>query len=56
MAIRKTKIYITLEVDTEEYPTPVDEQLQDDVRDQFESFVYAIDGFHLNNVKILVGD
>jgi hypothetical protein len=56
MAIRKTKIYITLEVDTEEYPTPVDEQLQNDVRDQFESFVYDIDGFHLNQIKILIGD
>tara|TARA_E500000331_G_scaffold215631_1_gene206765 strand:- start:268 stop:438 length:171 start_codon:yes stop_codon:yes gene_type:complete len=56
MAIRKAKIYITLEVDTEEYPAPVDEQLSDDIRDQIESFIYDVDGFHLNNIKILVGD
>ena len=56
MAIRKAKVYITLEVDTEEYPTPVDEQLVDEVKDQFESFVYDIDGFHLNQIKILIGD
>jgi len=56
MAIRKAKIYITLEVDTEEYPVPVDEQLEDDIRDQMESFIYDVDGFHLNNIKILVGE
>jgi len=56
MAIRKTKIYITLEVDTEEYPVPADEQLVDDIQDQFESFVYDVDGFHLNKIKILIGD
>ena len=56
MAIRKAKIYITLEVDTEEYPTPADGQLQDDISDQLESFIYDVDGLHLNNIKILVGE
>jgi|TARA_E500000081_G_scaffold68580_1_gene70698 hypothetical protein len=56
MAIRKAKIYITLEVDTEDYPTPVDEQLEKDVQDQIEAFIYDVDGFHLNKIKVLMGD
>ena len=56
MAIRKAKIYITLNVDTEEYPVPADEQLGDDIQDQIESFIYDIDGLDLNQIKILVGD
>lgn len=56
MAIRKAKIYIILEVDTEDYPTPVDEQLEDEMQDQLESFIYDVDGFHLNKIKILIGD
>ena len=56
MAIRKAKIYITLEVDTEEYPTPADGKLEDDIRDQLEPFIYDVDGFHLSNIKILVGE
>ncbi len=56
MSIRKVKVYITLEVDTEDYPTSVDEQLQDDIQDQIESFIYDVDGFHLNKIKLLVGE
>ena len=56
MAIKKAKIYITLNVDTEEYPVPVDEQIGDDIQDQIESFIYDIDGLDLNNIKILVGE
>ena len=52
MAIKKAKIYITLNVDTEEYPVPVDEQLGDDIQDQIESFIYDIDGLDLNQIKI----
>ena len=56
MAIKKAKIYITFNVDTEEYPVPADEQLGDDIQDQIESFIYDIDGLDLNNIKILVGE
>jgi len=56
MAIRKAKIYITLGIDTEEYPVPSDDKLEDDVRDQIESFIYDIDGLHLNQIKIIIGE
>ena len=52
MAIKKAKIYITLNVDTEEYPVPADEQLGDDIQDQMESFIYDIDGLDLESLYV----
>ena len=54
--LRKVKVYIVVDVDTEEYPIPVDEQLEDDLKEQFEAHVYDIDGLILNHIKVLVGD
>ena len=56
MSIRKAKVYITIDVDTEEYPIPADEQVEDEIQDQIESFIYDIDGLNLNQIKILIGD
>ena len=56
MSIRKAKVYITIDVDTEEYPIPADEQVEDEIQGQIESFIYDIDGLNLNQIKILIGD
>ena len=56
MTIKKVKIYIALEADTEEYPISADEQLEDDLKDQIESFIYDVGGLHLNKIKLLIGD
>ena len=56
MSIRKAKVYITIDVDTEEYPIPADDQVEDEIQDQIESFIYDIDGLNLNQIKVIIGD
>ena len=38
---------------TEEYPIPADDQVEDEIQDQIESFIYDIDGLNLNQIKVI---
>jgi hypothetical protein len=47
------KVYLTLEIDEEEYPVPVDGFIDEEVTDALQEFVYDIDGMSIKHIKLL---
>lgn len=47
------KLFITLDVDEEEYPVPVDGLLDEEIKEAFEEFVYDVDGLSIRTFKML---
>lgn len=50
------KVFLTLEIDEDEYPVPVDGQITEEIEETLQEFVYDIDGMKIKTIKILTGD
>ena len=46
------KIYLTLDVDGEEYPIPADGDPSEEIQEALEEFIYDIDGLKVKQIKI----
>jgi hypothetical protein len=47
------KVFLTLEIDEEEYPVPVDGFIDDEVRQALQEYIYDIDGMSIRSIKIV---
>jgi hypothetical protein len=47
------KVFLTLEVDDEEYQMPVDGIIDDEVQDTLQEYIYDIDGMSIKSIKII---
>ena len=47
------KVFLTLDVDREEYQMPVDGVLDEEVHHALQEYIYDIDGMSINSIKIL---
>jgi len=50
------KVMMTLKVDEETYVGPLDDRVDEELKDYLADLVHEIDGFTIKNIKILVGD
>jgi len=48
----KVKVYLTLEVDEEEYQLPVDENPSEEIKEIIRDVLYDIDGINLKYIKV----
>ena len=46
------KIYITLNVDKDDYPVPADGDPSEEIQQALEEFIYDIDGLKIKNMRI----
>ena len=46
------KIYITLNVDKDDYPVPADGDPSEEIQQALEEFIYDIDGLKVKNIRI----
>ena len=49
------KVMMTLKVD-EDYMTPSDDRIDEELKDYLTDLVHEIDGFSIKHIKIIVGD
>ena len=49
----KVKLFITIEVDEEEYPIPADGQVGEELEDGIREYFYDIDGAEIKNMKTI---
>lgn len=49
----RVRIYITIDVDPEEYPVPADEDVGTELEDGIREYFYDIDGAEIRNIKTL---
>ena len=50
------KVFLTLKIDEDEYPVPVDGQIKEEVNETLQEFIYDIDGITVKTINILTGD
>lgn len=48
------KVFLTLELDEDEYPMPVDGKINDEIQDAIQEFVYDVDGMSVKTIKTIV--
>jgi|TARA_R110002020_G_scaffold70001_1_gene181840 hypothetical protein len=48
------KVFLTLELDEDEYPMPVDGKINDEIQDAIQEFVYDVDGMSIKTIKTIV--
>ena len=47
------KVFLTLQVNEDEYPVPVDGELKEEVNETLREFIYDIDGMMIKTINIL---
>ena len=45
------KVFLTLEIDENEYQMPVDNLINDEVREALQEFIYDVDGMTINSIR-----
>jgi hypothetical protein len=49
----KVKVYITIDIDPEEYPVPADEDVAIEIEDGIREYFYEIDGANIKHIRTL---
>jgi len=47
------KVFLTLSIDEEEYPVPVDGEVGEEIEQSLQEFIYDIDGMSIKTIKII---
>jgi len=47
------KVFLTLHIDEEEYPVPVDGEVDEEIDQSLQEFIYDIDGMSIKAIKII---
>ena len=50
----RVKVYITLDIDEDEYPVPVDGEVSQEIEEAFNEYVYDVDGMEIKTIKVLM--
>tara|TARA_R100001440_G_scaffold55404_1_gene75279 strand:+ start:39 stop:200 length:162 start_codon:yes stop_codon:yes gene_type:complete len=49
----KVKVFLTIEIDPEEYPIPADEDVGAEIEDGIREYFYDVEGANIKHVKTL---
>jgi len=49
----RVKMFITIEVDEEEYPVPADGQVGEELEESIQEYFYDIDGANIRNIRTI---
>ena len=50
----KVKIFLTIEVDPEDYPVPADGRVGEEIEDVITDMFYDVDGVEIKNMKTIM--
>ena len=49
----KVKMFITIDIDEEEYPVPADGQVGEELEESIQEYFYDIDGATIRNIRTI---
>ena len=49
----KVKVFLSIDLDEEEYPVPVDGFVDEEIREALHEFIYDIDGMTIETIRII---
>jgi len=47
------KVFLSLEIDEEEYQMPVDNVINDEIREALQEFIYDVDGMTIKSIRTI---
>ena len=47
----KVKLFITLDIDPDEYPVPADQNVGEEIEEGIREYFYDVDGAEIRNIK-----
>lgn len=47
------KVFLTLEIDEREYQMPVDNVINDEIREALQEFIYDVDGMTIKSIRTI---
>jgi len=47
------KVFLTLEIDEQEYQMPVDNVINDEIREALQEFIYDVDGMTIKSIRTI---
>jgi hypothetical protein len=47
------KVFLTLKLDEDEYPIPVDGFVDEEIKDALQEFIYDVDGMEIKSMKLI---
>ena len=50
----RVKVYLTLDIDEDEYPVPVDGEISQEIEEAFDAYVYDVDRMEIKTIKVLM--
>mgnify|MGYP000016499560 FL=1 len=50
------KVFLTLNIDEDDYPVPVDGKIKEEVNETLQQFIYDIDGMTIKTINIITGE
>ncbi len=52
-SLMRVRVYITIDIDPEEYPVPVDENVAEEIEDGIREYFYDVEGTKIRSIKTL---
>jgi len=49
----RVKMFLTLDVDPEDYPVPADENVAEELEESVEEYLYDIEGITIRNIRTI---
>lgn len=49
----KVKLFITLDIDPDEYPVPADQNVGEEIEESIREYFYDVDGAEIRNIKYI---
>ena len=49
----RVKVFLTIDIDEEEYPIPADEDVGTEIEDSIREYFYDVDGAEIKHIKTL---
>ena len=49
----RVKMFITMDVDPDDYPVPADENVAEEIEDSIQEYFYDIEGIQIKNIRTI---
>lgn len=49
----RVKMFLTLDIDPEEYPVPADESVSEEIEESIQEYLYDIEGINIRNIRTI---
>ena len=50
----RIKVFLTLDIDEDQYPVPVDGEVAQEIEEAFSAYIYDIDGLDIKTINVLM--